>query len=89
LRMTTIYNGFRWDVPHERQCILDIHEALLRHVDPMRVAELYEGRNPSAVRAALAYLFEEGTIEREGSQEGLDGLSDEHRIFVKVFGSRS
>ena len=50
----------------------------------MEVAELYGGRNPSAVRAALVYLFEQGTIGREGPQQGLDGLSDKHKIFVKV-----
>jgi hypothetical protein len=51
----------------------------------MGVAELYEGRDPSAVRAALVYLFEKGTIGREGSQRGLDDLSDKDKIFASVF----
>jgi hypothetical protein len=54
----------------------------------MEVAELYKGRDPSAVRAALVYLFEKGTIGRDGPQEGLDDLSDKHKIFVKVFGKQ-
>ena len=84
--MATFYNGFSWDIPHEREYILDIHAALLRHRGPIEVAELYRGRDPSVVRAALVYLFEKGTIGREGSGQGLDGLSDKHKIFVKVFG---
>jgi hypothetical protein len=83
--MTTHYNAFSWDVPHERQYILDVHQALLRRAGPMEVAELYEGRDPSAVRAAPVYLFEKGTIGREGSQQGLDDLSDKHKIFARVF----
>jgi hypothetical protein len=82
--MATFYNSFSWDIPNERQYILDIHEAILRHVGPIEVAELYKGRDPAAVRAALAYWFDKGTVSREDSGQGLDGLSDKHKIFVTV-----
>jgi hypothetical protein len=84
--MATSYNGFSYDIPHEKAYILKIHKALLQRGIPIEVGELYEGRNPSAVRAALVYLFEKGIVGREGPQQGLDDLSNEHKVFIRKFG---
>lgn len=54
----------------------------------MRVAELYDGRDPPAVRAALVRLFDKRIVRREGPGKGLDDLSDEQRIFLTVMGTQ-
>lgn len=80
--MTTTFNTYSPDVPHERECIFQTKGAILQsNGSGITVANLKKGKNLVAVMASLCYLLEKGMVRREGSLLGCDDLTDDENIF--------
>lgn len=69
-------------IPHERECVNDLHEQILRHSAGITTRELLKGRNIISVRASIELLLEEGKIRQE-IEPGHDDALDAERLFFK------
>jgi hypothetical protein len=67
-------------IPHERDCIDDLHVEILRHPAGITARELLKGRNLITVRASIELLLKEGKI-RQDIEPGHDDLLDAERLF--------
>jgi hypothetical protein len=69
-------------IPHERECVNDLHAQILGHPGGITARELLKGRNIISVRASIELLLEEGKIRQE-FDPGHDDALDAERLFFK------
>jgi hypothetical protein len=78
--MTTQYNTYTREVPHEREYIDDLHVEILKHPSGITVRDLLKGRELVAVLASLQFLLEQGEIT-ENIEPGHSDLLDARKVF--------
>jgi hypothetical protein len=78
--MTTYYNGYTREIPHERECIDLLRVEILKYPTGISVRDLLKGRDLVAVLASLQFLLEQGEIT-EKVESGHDDLLDARKVF--------